>query len=72
MSGLRSYADLVAENEKLKNALSDAIPWIGEYRNGPSWASSEAKVRNAQMCDDAMDQAVQALDQQTMIGIDNA
>jgi hypothetical protein len=43
------------ENEKLKEALKMAIPWIGQARSGPEWATELAKKRNAAMCDRAFE-----------------
>ncbi|MCH8830268.1 MAG: hypothetical protein IID45_11890 [Planctomycetes bacterium] len=54
-------ADLIkvlrADNEKLRNALKGLIPWAGEHPHGPGWATSEAKARNCQMFERALQDA---------------
>ena len=51
------YDKVVAENHKLRDALANAIPWIGDPGYGPSWATEKAKQRNKEMCDNAFDRA---------------
>ena len=55
------YDKVVAENHKLRDALANAIPWIGDPGYGPSWAAEEAKQRNKAMCDKALDDAMACL-----------
>lgn len=56
---MTTYTDtLQAENSKLRRALADAIPWIGENRTGPSWATEDAKRRNETACVEALEFAI--------------
>lgn len=64
----RLVKSLESEIENLQNkvkqlelALSDAIPWIGEPAEGPSWATDEAKAKNRRMCGDALEAACDVL-----------
>ncbi|MGD0387472.1 MAG: hypothetical protein ABSC42_00845 [Tepidisphaeraceae bacterium] len=50
----KNVESLIAENKKLKTALSRLIPWAGSSPDDPDWATPEAKLRNQQMCDDAI------------------
>lgn len=45
---------LKAENVKLRKALAGLIPWVGEPRDGPGWATPEGKARNRAMCEKAL------------------
>jgi hypothetical protein len=56
---------LLAENKKLREALLLAIPWIGENREGPSWATAQAKKKNAAMCVEALNAAMRCLPDMT-------
>lgn len=65
----RNVADLNSEIKNLQSkvkqlelALSDAIPWIGEPAEGPSWATDEAKAKNRRMCGDALETACDVLE----------
>ena len=49
--------DIIAENTKLKNALSRLIPWAGESPEGPTWATPQAKDKNRAMFDEALKDA---------------
>lgn len=50
-----------ADVRKLVEAAEQAIPWIGERRTGPLWATDDAAIRNAEMCDHAFRCVVEAL-----------
>lgn len=53
----QSVTFLAAENKKLRMALSRLIPWVGILPDGPSWATTEAKVRNREACAKALSDA---------------
>lgn len=56
--GLKSAIDkLIIENSKLKKALEGLIVWAGETPGGPEWATPEAKARNRQMFEQALNEA---------------
>ena len=42
------------ENQKLRDALANLIPWAGELPEGPAWATPDAKSRNRDMCEKAL------------------
>jgi len=42
---------------ELEQALANLIPWAGESPEGPSWATPEAKARNREMCEKAIQDA---------------
>lgn len=48
---------LKAENAKLREALSELIPWAGESAYGPDWATPEVKQRNKEVCERAIQKA---------------
>jgi DNA-binding transcriptional MerR regulator len=59
---LKKYSQSVAEAWRLRVALEQAIPWIGENKTGPAWATPHGQENNAAMCKRALDAAVAALD----------
>lgn len=46
-----------SENHKLKKALADLIPWAGILPEGPDWATPEAKAKNRQAFESALEAA---------------
>lgn len=54
---LSENTELMQENARLRAALLRAIPWIGANRDGPSWATPEAKAKSIAMCDQAFEEA---------------
>jgi alkylation response protein AidB-like acyl-CoA dehydrogenase len=52
-----TISELAAENYKLKLALERLLPWAGQSPDGPDWATPEAKARNREMCERAIDNA---------------
>jgi hypothetical protein len=55
----------VGEIERLRTALANLIPWVGELAEGPAWATDEAKVRNRYMCGKALDDACALVEKKT-------
>lgn len=49
--------ELTEENQKLRSALAGLIPWAGCSPNDPSWATQDAKKKNQQMFDEALNTA---------------
>jgi hypothetical protein len=57
LNSTKNIETLIAENKKLKAALSRLIPWAGVSADSPDWATPEAKLRNRQMCEEAIENA---------------
>jgi hypothetical protein len=53
----REVVRLKEEVLKLKAALAKLIPCAGRPPEGPVWATDDAKARNRQMYEDALDEA---------------
>lgn len=53
----KKFQNIMAENQKLTNALAALIPWAEKSPEGPDWVTPEAKARNRAMCEKALSDA---------------
>ena len=58
------------ENAKLKAALARLNPWAGESRDGPDWATPEAKTRNRAKFEHALNAACECFPDNSIISPD--
>lgn len=52
-----SLVHAIRTARKLRSALEGLICWAGETPDGPSWATPDAKKRNREMFEKALDEA---------------
>lgn len=57
IEAVKRLGEMAAELDRVKAILKATVPWIGESKEGPAWASDEGKAKNKAMCAKALENA---------------